>query len=144
MSGVGASGRSRLGSMSVGVIDAGIAIAWIRGAARRRKELDRLYSACRDGSISLVMSTVNLAEVLIHTAKYAQVSGVDPVAFLKASGLRIHPPDEAIARRVAKLETSLADGFAAATAQELSARLHTTDGELVRQLRRVRLAITHY
>jgi predicted nucleic acid-binding protein len=144
MSGGGASVRARLNSMSVGVIDAGIAIAWIRGALRDRKALDRLYTACRDGSVSLVMSTVNLAEVLIHTAKYARASGVDPVAFLTASGLRIHAPDEAIARRVAKLETSLADGFAAATAQELGARLHTTDGELVRQLRRVRLAITHY
>jgi predicted nucleic acid-binding protein len=56
------------------------------------------------------------------------------VTFLTASGLRIHPPDEAIARRGAKLETSLADAFAAATAQELGARFHTTDGELVRQL----------
>jgi predicted nucleic acid-binding protein len=144
MSGGGASMRARLNSVSVGVIDAGIAIAWIRGALRDRKALDRLYTACRDGSVSLVMSTVNLAEVLIHTAKYAHASGVDPGAFLTASGLRIHPPDEAIARRVAKLKTSLADGFAAATAQELGARLHTTDGELVRQLRRVRLAVTYY
>ena len=130
--------------MSVGVIDAGVAIAWIRGTTRSRQALDRLYTACRNGRVSLVMSTVNLAEVLIYTAKYARASGVDPVTFLTASGLRIHPPDEAIARRVAQLETSLADGFAAATAQELGARLHTTDGELVRQLRRVRLAITHY
>ena len=130
--------------MSVGVIDAGVAIAWIRGTTRSRQALDRLYTACRNGRVSLVMSTVNLADVLIHTAKYARASGVDPVTFLTASGLRIHPPDEAIARRGARLETSLADGFAAATAQELGARLHTTDGELVRQLRRVRLAITHY
>jgi predicted nucleic acid-binding protein len=144
MSGDSASAPARLDSMRVGVIDAGVAIAWIRGAARSRKALDELYRACRDGRVSLVMSTVNLAEVLIHTAKYAHASGVDPVAFLTASGLRIHPPDEAIARRVAKLETSLADGFAAATAQELGARFYTTDGELVHQLRRVRLAITHY
>ncbi|SRR6266508_1568330 len=72
------------------------------------------------------MSTVNLAEVLIHTAKYAHASGVDPVTFLTASGLRIHPPDEAIARCVAQLKTSLADGFAAATAQELGARFRAT------------------
>ena len=130
--------------MSVGVIDAGVAIAWIRGTTRSRQALDRLYTACRNGRVSLVMSTVNLAEVLIHTAKYARASGVDPVTFLTASGLRIHPPDEAIARRVARLETSLADGFAAATAQELGARFHTTDSELLRQLRRVRLAFTHY
>jgi predicted nucleic acid-binding protein len=130
--------------MSVGVIDAGVAIAWIRGTTRSQQALDRLYTACRNGRLSLVMSTVNLAEVLIHTAKYARAAGVDPVTFLTASGLRIHPPDEAIARRVAQLDTSLADGFAAATAQELGARFHTTDRELVRQLRRVRLAITHY
>src|SRR2546426_8185980 len=38
--GVGASARARRESMSVGVIDAGIAIAWIRGATRSRKVLD--------------------------------------------------------------------------------------------------------
>jgi hypothetical protein len=53
-------------------------------------------------------------------------------------------PDEAIARRVAKLPTPLADGFAAATAQELGARLHTTDAELIRQLRGTRLSVTPY
>lgn len=130
--------------MTVGVIDAGIGIAWIRGADRSRRELERLYAACRQGKQSLILCSVNLAEVLIHTERYARESGVDPVAFLKASGVRIHPPDEAIARRVAKLHTSLADGFAAATALELGARLHTTDGELVRQLRGTHLSITHY
>ncbi|SRR5712692_10914527 len=60
----------------------------------------------------------------------------DEIVLRPASGLRIHPPDEPIARRGAQLETSLADGFAAATAQELGARFHTTDGELVR--------LTHY
>ncbi len=98
---------------------------------RSRKALDRLYAACRDGRVARHVE-VNLAEVLIHTAEYAHASGVDPVTFLTASGLRIHPPDEAIARRGAKLATPLADGFAAATAQELGARFHTTDGELVR------------
>jgi hypothetical protein len=44
---------------------------------------------------------------LTPTKCYAHASGVDPVAFLTASGLRIHPPDEAIARRVAKLENLL-------------------------------------
>jgi predicted nucleic acid-binding protein len=58
--------------------------------------------------------------------------------------VRIHQPDEAVARRVAKLRTSLADGFAAGTAQELGARLHTTDRELVRRLRGSGLAIPHY
>jgi len=90
------------------------------------------------------MSVVNLAEVLLHTADLAHATGVDPLALLRASGVRMHLPDEVVARRVAGLRTSLADGFAAATALELGARLHTTDAELVRQLRGVELAVTQY
>ena len=56
---------------------------------------------------------VYLAEVLLHTSELARATGVDAVALLTASRVRIHQPDEAIARRVAKLPTSLADGFAA-------------------------------
>ena len=130
--------------MSVAVIDAGIAIGWIQGGHRSAAKLDRLFRACRDGQTDLVISVVNLAEVVIHTADLSRATGVDAVALLTASGVRIHHPDEAIARRVAKLRTSLADGFAAATAQELRARLHTTDAALVRQLRGARLPITHY
>lgn len=91
---------------------------------------------------------MNLAEVLIHTDEISKRAGTDTVAFLKAVGIRIHEPDEATARRAARLratcDTSLADGFAAATAQELSARLHTTDAELVRRLRRSRIPVTAY
>ena len=130
--------------MSVAVIDAGIAIGWMQGRHSARARLDRLRRACRDGQTELVISVVSLAEVLLHTAELSRATGVDAVALLTASRVRVHQPDEAIARRVAKLRTSLADGFAAATAQELGARLHTTDAELVRQLRGTRLPITHY
>ena len=98
----------------------------------------------RAGQTDLVISVVNLAEVLIHTADLSRATGVDAIILLTASRVRVHHADEAIARRVAKLRTSLADGFAAATAQELHARLHTTDAELIRQLRGARLPITHY
>ena len=135
--------------MPVGVIDAGIPIGWIRGgsrpgAVRGQKQLDRLYEHCRDGKVTLHISTVNVAEALIHTHEVSRKAGIDTVTFLQALGVRIHEPDEAIARRVARLPNALADGFAVATAQELGARLHTTDGELVRQLRGKRIAITHY
>ena len=130
--------------MSVAVIDAGIAIGWIQGRHRSGAKLDRLFGAGREGRIDLVISIVNLAEVLIHTADLSRATGVDAVALLAANRVRFHSPDEVIARRVAKLHTSLADGFAAAAAQELGARLHTTDMELIRQLRGARLAITHY
>ena len=130
--------------MSVAVIDAGIAIGWMQGRHRSQTKLDRLLRSGRDGQTELVISVVNLAEVLIHTAELSRATGVDAIALLAASRVRVHQPDEAIARRVAKLHTSLADGFAAATAQELGARLHTTDTELVRQLRGTRLAVTRY
>ena len=130
--------------MSFAVIDAGIAIGWMQGRHRSLAKLDRPLRSCRNGQTELVISVVNLAEVLMHTAELSRATGVDVVALLTASRVRVHQPDEAIARRVAKLRTSLADGFAAATAQELGARLHTTDAELVRQLRGTRLPITHY
>ncbi len=130
--------------MSVAVIDAGIAIGWMQGRHRSQAKLDRLLRSGRDGQTELVISVVNLAEVLMHTAELSRATGVDAIALLTASRVRVHHPDEAIARRVAKLRTSLADGFAAATAQELGARLHTTDMELVRQLRGTRLVVTRY
>ncbi len=128
----------------LGVIDAGVAIGWVQGHHRAFPKLDQLFVACRRGRVALAISVVNLAEVLIHTAEVSRATGLDPVAVLRSCGVRIHAPDEAVARRVARLRTSLADGFAVATAQELSARLHTTDRELVRQVAGARLAVTHY
>jgi hypothetical protein len=130
--------------VSVGVIDAGVAIGWIRGGHPSATRLDALFKSSRRGQVALHLSTVNLAEVFIHTAEWSRKTGSDPVALLKASGIRLHFPNEAVAHRVAKLDASLADGFAAATALELGARLHTTDSELIRQLRGKRIPITHY
>ncbi len=114
------------------------------GAPSRPFETGPSLPASRRGKTALVISVVNLAEVLIHTAELSRATGVDPVAVLQGSGVRLHSPDEAVARRVARLRISLADGFAVATAQELGARLHTTDRELVRQVGTARLAVTHY
>jgi len=126
------------------VIDAGIAIGWIQGRPRSLSRINKLFEASRGGKRKLVLSTVNLAEVLRYTTREAERTGVDVVVLLEAIGVRFHPPDEAIARRVARLPTSLGDGFAAATAMELRGRLHTTDAELVRQLRSIRLSVSHY
>lgn len=130
--------------MGVGVIDAGVAVGWLHRRHRAFPRIERLFAACRGGEIRLVMSVVNLAEVLTHTAELSRTTGVDPVALLTACGVQFHSPDEAVARRVARLRTSLADGFAAATAQQLGARLHTTDRELLRPIAGTRLSVTHY
>jgi predicted nucleic acid-binding protein len=130
--------------MAIGVIDAGIAIGWLDRGHRSFARFDRLLRACRDGKIALAVSVVNLAEILLHTREVTRATGVDALALLKAYKVQIHEPNEIVARRVAKLRTSIADGFAAATAQELRARLHTTDHELARQLTNARLSVTLY
>jgi predicted nucleic acid-binding protein len=130
--------------MSVGVLDAGVVLGWIRGGHRSGRKLESLFGRSRQKKSRLVISTVNLAEVLIHTWQWSRSTGGDALTLLRAFGVEIHSPDEAVTRRVAKLHTSLADGFAAATAQELNARLHTTDGELVEQLKSTRLPVSHY
>ncbi len=130
--------------MADGVIDAGIAIRWTMRRPGGDRALDRLYEASREGRVRLYLSTVNAAEVLRITAAATRSLGTDVLEFLKAAGVRLHEPGEAVARRVAKLGTSLADGFAVATAQDMGARLHTTDRELVRQLKGARLSVTMY
>ena len=130
--------------MNDGVIDAGVAIGWIKGGHRSVRRLESLFTSCRLGRKGLVISTVNLAEVFIHTFAWTKATGGDPLSFLRASGVRVHLPDEVVARRVARLPASLADGFAAATAQELGARLHTTDSELKDRLRGFPIPITLY
>ena len=130
--------------MSVAVIDAGIAIGWIQGRHRSGPKLDRLFRTCREGQSDLVISVVNLAEVLIHTADLSRATGVDAIALLIASRVRIHQPDEAIARRVAKLRTSLADGFAAATAKYRSGvRSHSSLRGGTASLRAGRTGLRH-
>lgn len=130
--------------MPVGIIDAGVAIGWYQGRQRSLARITRLFDSCRSGQTALFISVVNLAEVLKVTTALARDSGTDPLTMLRAAGVQLHQPDEAVAHRVSKLRCSLADGFAAATAMELGARLHTTDTELVRQLKHVRVQITHY
>jgi len=130
--------------VKLGVLDAGVAIRWLLRGHGSLSKLEALFASCRSQQRRLVISVVNLVEVLKHTAEAARSVGHDPLVLLRAQGVEVHVPDEVIARRVARLPTSLADGFAAATAQELGARLHTTDAELVAQLKGTRLPITRY
>jgi predicted nucleic acid-binding protein len=91
---------------------------------------------------------VNLAEILHHGSNYAEATGIDLVSFISAAGIRFHSPDAAIARRVADLavlnDISLADRFAAATAQELGARLYTTESVLAGYRARLNVPVTRF
>src|SRR5688572_30318836 len=94
-------------NMSVGVLDAGVVLGWIRGGHRSGGKLESLFGRSRQKKARLVISTVNLAEVLIHTWQWSRSTGGDALTLLRAFGVEIHSPDEAVARRVAKLRTSL-------------------------------------
>ena len=87
--------------MSVEILDAGVAMGWLQRRHRSFDRLEKLFSASRAGRIALWISTVNIAEVLIHTTEMARSSGVDPIALLRGFGIKVHQPDEAVARRVA-------------------------------------------
>lgn len=131
--------------MSVGVIDTGVAVGWYNGEHRSLPRIVRLFASCRAGETALFLSVVNLAELLKVTSARVHATGTNPLVLLRAAGVQLHQPDEAVAIRVAKLvQCSIADAFAAATALELGARLHTTDRELVRQLERTRVRVAHY
>ena len=130
--------------MPVGVVDANVVIGWMQGRHRSAAKIDRLFAASREGQLELLISVVNLAEVIRHTADLSRATGVDPVAMLGAAKVRLHRPDEAVAFLVARLPCSLADGFAAATALELGARLHTADRELAAQAKESGVSLTVY
>lgn len=134
----------------VAVLDAGVVLTRLDAGRRGAREVDRLFRVVERAPGSLLISTVNLAEVLEHSAGYMKDTGIDVVALLESMGVRFHAPDPATARRAAVLNRlqglSLADRFAVATAQSLSARLHTSDRELAAAVRqaRLRLPLTVY
>jgi PIN domain nuclease of toxin-antitoxin system len=130
---------------NVGVLDAGVVLTRLDPARRGAREVDRLFRLPERAPGSLLLSTVNLAEVLEHTADYTKSTGIDLPALLEAMGVRFHSPDAAAARAVARLSRlrglSLADRFAVATAELHSARLHTSDRELAAAVRRASLRV---
>jgi predicted nucleic acid-binding protein len=91
---------------------------------------------------------VNLAEVLQHAREYSKATGLDPVALLSAFKVAIHFPDIEVARKVAALTSrtglSLADRFAAATAEIIGGRLFTTDRALARAQAKRGFRVTYF
>jgi len=128
---------------SVGLLDAGVVLARLDRRHRSFAMVKDLFDRSRSGNHVLSISVVNLAEVLQHSRRYTQATGLDPVVLLEAFQVRIHQPDITVARRAAELVTlgnaSLADRFAAATAEVLKARLYTTDSSLAAALRKRRI-----
>ncbi len=139
-------GRRGFARRSIGVLDAGVVLVRLDRRHPAHGDVCELLDGAADNGRTLQMSVVNLAEVLQHAHRYRQATGVDPVALLHAFSVAIHRPDTEVARRAADLaswpDVSIADRFAAATAQTLGARLYTTDGVLSASLERERLSVT--
>jgi len=133
-------------SEGAGVLDAGIVLARLDRLHKSHHKAVELFRRSAGGSLSLAISVVNLAEVLQHSRRYIEATGVDPVDLLRGFKVDVHGPDVDIARRVAALTTlegaSLADRFAAATAEAMSARLYTTDRALGIALRSRQVPVT--
>lgn len=133
---------------AVGVVDAGVVLARLDRRRRSHGRIAELFQRSAHGQIALYLSVVNLAEVLQHGRRYSDATGVDLVAFVTVFRVNLHRPDVDVARRVAGLaaleDMSLADRFAAATAEALDARLYTTDGTLATALERRKVPVTRF
>lgn len=129
-----------------GVLDAGVVLARLDPSRRGHRRSKALLDPGASRRASLCISAVNLSEVLQHGRGYSRDTGVDLVALLASFLVSVHAPDAEVARRAAALaawgEVSLADRFAAATAEQLRARLYTTDGVLARAAKRHGMACT--
>jgi len=129
-----------------GVLDAGVVLARLDPTRRGHRRAIALLDPGASRRAALHISAVNLAEALQHSRTYSRETSVDLVALLSSFAVSVHAPDIEVARRVAALaawpEASLADRFAAATAEHLRARLYTTDGVLAAAARRHGFACT--
>ena len=130
----------------VAVLDADIVLARLEQGHRVHGRATNLFSRVADGNLEAFISAVNFAEVQAHSLEYRRLSGLNVISFLAASKISIHAPGVEVAERVADMagesRLSLADRFAAATAEFLSARLYTTDAGLARAMTRRRVPVT--
>jgi predicted nucleic acid-binding protein len=133
-------------SAARGVLDAGVVLARLDRRRRSHAQVVDLFRRSSSNQIALHLSVVNLAEVLEHARPYSEGTGVDLVALVGAYRIELHRPDAEVARVVARLAShpnlSLADRFAAATAEVLAARLYTTDTVLAGAIDRRKVRVT--
>jgi predicted nucleic acid-binding protein len=129
-----------------GVLDAGVVLARLDPSRRGHRRSKTLLDPGASRRTPLWISAVNLSEVLQHCRAYSRDTGVDLAALLSSFAVSVHAPDADVARRVAALAAwgtvSLTDRFAAATAEQLRARLYTTDSVLASAAKRHGLACT--
>ena len=125
------------------VLDTDVVIGALdRQDAHHRRASSLLLSMLDDGA-SLYLSVVNYAEALVKPSE-EEVTLERAVAAITALRIELHAPDPAIARdaaRLRKLNISLADGFALATARQLGAEVASFDARVRAAARKAGLAL---
>lgn len=129
-----------------GVLDAGVVLVRLDRRHRSHQRVADLFDRSADSEVNLLISAVNLAEILEHAREYSRQTGLDVVALLSSYRIGVHSPDVETARRVAHLaglpDASLADRFALATAEWNGSRLYTTDHPLAAVARKRKVPVT--
>lgn len=117
------------------VLDADILIGALDSSDAHHEQARRLFVAWRDQDDSLLVSVVNLSEVLIAPAADQQRLRAAREAVV-ALGVTIHSPTEAIGVDAARLRSrhpiSLPDGYLLATAKHAGTTAVSFDRKVVR------------
>ncbi len=122
--------------MTACVLDTDVVIAALDRRDAHHDKAAAAVSRMIEAGTDLLLSLVNYAETLVRPAEHERTlrAAVDA---LGALGIRLAAPTAAIARDAARhrrLNISLADGFAIATAQARGASLATFDQRVRRAL----------
>lgn len=117
------------------VLDADILIGALDSADAHHQQSRRLFVAWRDEDDALLLSVVNLSEVLVAPAADQQRLRAAREA-VAALGVTIHSPTEAIGVEAARLRSrhpiSLPDGYLLATAKHTRATTVSFDRKVMR------------
>ena len=122
--------------MSRCVLDTDVVIAALDRRDAHHEEAAAAVTAMIDAGTEILLSLVNYAETLVRPAEDESTLRA-AVEAMKALGIRLVAPTPAIARDAARhrrLNISLADGFAIATAQARGATVASFDQRVRRAL----------
>lgn len=122
--------------MSACVLDTDVVIAALDRGDAHHADAARAFERLSAEKADLLLSSVNYAEALVRPAEDERSLRV-AVEAIASLGIRVAPPDAAIARDAARhrgLGISLADGFALATAAAHAATVASFDKRVRRAL----------
>jgi predicted nucleic acid-binding protein len=117
------------------VLDADLLIGALDGSDRHHEQARSLFTGWRDQDVPLLISVVNLSEVLVAPATDRRQLRRAREA-ISALGVRFHRPGEAIGVDAARLRgahpISLPDAYCLATARHLEASVMSFDQKVIR------------